>query len=263
MQTREAMARFLKSCRARGLSEDTLRWYQGILNHFADSSPKLPKKPEPVEEFIASCTAGDERRHGYFRALRAFFRYMERRHHHPNPMRLIDPPHRKHKFPHELTLDELDQLLSYPHKPKIRAALLFLADTGCRIGELYGITPSDLSITPWGPVAKVSGKTGMRLVPLSPQTFDSLMNALPFGVSKYRMRRLISNAFREAKVRGSAHILRHTFGTLWEGDETVLQHIMGHSSIATTIIYRHTRTRRLSEQHKTFTPLKMLATAGM
>lgn len=258
MRTEQAISLFLKSRQAKGLSPQTLRWYRGILDAFARQQGKLPKTPEAIESFISSCTAKDERRHGYYRALRAFYRFLHKRYGIPNPVEKIEAPKRTRKTPLALTPDQLDQLLRFPHPVAIKTALLFLADTGCRIGELSSLQPDDLSQAPWGYLAKVNGKTGERLVPVSPEVYHGLLRQLPFPYTSYRLRRLVSQAFHNAHVPGSAHTLRHTFGTLWQGDELVLQAIMGHAYLSTTKLYRHLRTQTLSEQHYKYSPLKMV-----
>ena len=260
MQTKEALKLFLKSRAAKGLSKQTIRWYVGVLKLFVQRFKKLPKSPEHIEVFVASCQAGDERRHGYYRAVRALYRFLHRRYNIPNPVERIDPPKRKPKYPKVLTPDELNQLLTFPHSAKIKTALLFLIDTGARVGELASLRKEDLSETPWGYIARLDGKTGVRLVPISNETYRALRDNLPLGYSSNRLRRLISRAFDDAYVTGSSLKIRHTFATLWEGDELVLQKIMGHAHLSTTLIYRHLRTRTLSAQHHEYSPLTMVFT---
>ena len=258
METGLATQLFLSSRRSIGLSPETIRWYQGILKFFAQRYETIPGDPSQIEAFIADCKGKDERKHGYYRTLRCFYGFLENRYEVTNPMGLVYAPKRRRKFPPTLTPDDLDQLIAYPHPKKVKGALYFLIDTGARVGEVVGLTIPDLSDTPWGYTARVRGKTGERIVPISNETYNILFAILPFGYSKYRLRRLISMAFRNARVRGSAHTIRHTFGTLWNGDELVLQSIMGHAHLSTTKVYRHLRTEKLSEQHRRFSPLRML-----
>ncbi len=261
MLTSYALSMFLISRQAKNLSPQTIRWYKGILLKFAEKYPVLPRCPIEIELFIASCTAGDERQHGYYRALRAFYQWLEKRNHINPVIKNVEAPRRINKSPRSLTPEQLYQLLIYPHRKEIKAALLFLADTGCRVGELSSLDKSKLIETPDGYIARVQGKTGQRLVPISNEVYYSLSRVLPFTWSSYRLRRLISKAFKDAGIPGTAHTLRHTFGTLWNGDELILQSIMGHASINTTRIYRHLRTQRLSEQHHKYSPL--LAISGI
>jgi integrase len=258
MKTDEAIELFLKSRKARGLSEQSVRWYQGILSKFNNIYSRLPEKPDAIYDFLSKCQAGDERLHGYYRTLRVFYNFICRYYDLKNPIDKVDPPKRRPKRPRPLTPEELDQLLSYPHNAKIKAALIFLTDTGARVGELTDLTPSDISNTQYGYIVKISGKTGVRYVPICHETYIALIQVLPFGYTAYRLRRLISQAFTDANVQGSGINLRHTFGTLWRGDELVLQRIMGHSHLSTTMIYRALRTELMSEQHEMYSPLKMI-----
>lgn len=262
MLAQYAVSQFILSRQAKGLSKRTIEWYRGILKRFSRHYTSLPKDSTTVEEFLASITAGDERRHGYYRALRCFYRFANKRFGYPNPMDTIEPPKRSHKNPHWLTPEQLYTLLAFPNTPKIKAALLFLLDTGARLGELSGIQIDDLTDTPWGHVVNIHGKTGARSVPISYETYHALMVNLPLGYSTARLGRLISQAVHQAGLAGGAHSLRHTFATLWEGDELVLQQIMGHAHLSTTKMYRHLRTRMLSQQHHQYSPLKTLLSSS-
>jgi integrase len=256
--TAEAVNMFLQSRRAKGLSPQTIRWYRGILLLFAKKFPKVPKSPSDIEQFLLECRCGDERRHGYYRALRCFYQFLHKRGGTPLVMEYVEPPHRSHKEPYWLIPDELNRLLSYPHPPGIKTALLFLTDTGARLGELSSLSIDNIRETPWGYIVGIKGKTGVRYVPISYETYHALMVSLPLGKGKHRLGRLISIAFKNAGVKGSAIALRHTFGTLWEGDELALQAIMGHAHLSTTKIYRHLRMKTLSEQHRLYSPLRMV-----
>ena len=258
MNTNEAVEAFLKSRLAKGLKPETLKWYKTTLRPFAGAYPELPVIPEDIDDFLINRQSGDERRHGYFRAIRALYRFLKRRRNIENIVTLMEAPRREKKLPRPITLDALDQLLSYPHPQRIQAALMFMADSGARVGETARLQPADLAETEWGHAVIVNGKTGSRLVPVGENTYRLLVRSLPFNVSPGRMSHLASKAFREAHVVGSAHCLRHTFGTYWEGDEDVLQKILGHASITTTQLYRQLQVKKICQQHHEFSPLKMI-----
>lgn len=259
MNTSKAIKSFLYSCRARGLSARTIDWYVGILGKFALMYLKLPEKPQQCEAFIIACPGGDERRHGYYRALRALYNYaadrLKLKH---NPMEHVSAPRVKFKLPRPLTAEQLNQLLSFPHKGRERATLLFLADTGVRLGELVNLSPGDIVETTAGYIASVTGKTGARFIPLSPEVYPAIIKYLPLNISRGRASHLILKAFQDAHVPGSAHSLRHTFGTLWRGDIDVLRLILGHSKISTTMMYRKLQIENLSQAHNIYSPLRLV-----
>ncbi len=258
MNTQEGVQLFLKARQAKNLSPQTIRWYASILNSFASMFPTLPDTPEAIEDFLSQCDAGDERAHGYFRALRALYRFLKKRYGVRNVVELVDAPKRRKKLPRPLTPQRLNDLLAFPHKRDIKAALLFLSDTGARVGECYRVTEDDFTETSWGHFVEIDGKTGKRIVPISPEVYHAMMEVIPFKHTLYRFRRLISLAFKDARIKGSGVTLRHTFCTLWDGDEMVLQRLVGHSHFTTTEGYRALRMRKLAEQHHQFSPLFMI-----
>jgi len=258
LKTAEAVALFIQSRQAKNLSEMTVKWYREILVRFSRDFKRVPKKPEEIEKFIIKLRVGDERRHGYYRALKCFYHFLEKRKLSKNPLKYVDEPRTSLKDPAVLIPTEINHVLYSTHHPKVKAALLFLTDTGPRLAEVAGLTPDKLIETPEGFIAIVKGKTGTRAVPISYESYHALMINLPFGWSKDWLGRRISQACRDAGVKASALTFRHTFGTLWSGDELILQQIMGHTTLLTTRRYRHLRTRALIEQHNQYSPLKMV-----
>ena len=257
--TLSALSAYLHSCRARGLSLRTIQFYESILRRFAIMFPNLPYEPDECEAFITNCTAGDERRHGYFRTLRAFYNYLEKRISLKSAMTLVEAPKRKKKLPRPVMPDRLLQLLTFPHTARIKAALYFLTDTGVRIGELANLRLEDFIETSFGYLATVDGKTGPRIVPVSKEAHDLIINILPFNITANHLSRILSQAFRDAHVPGTAHCLRHSFGTLWRGEDiTLLQRIMGHADIKTTMAYRMVQYEQMEEAHSRYSPLKMV-----
>lgn len=261
MKTHEAVGAFVRSAHAKGLSQNTIRWYQGILNDYIRMYPgELPDTPEELETFIMSAGGGDENRHAYFRTIRALYRYAERRLGLTNtPLRFIDAPKRSRKLPRPLTTEQLQQLLMFPHSGRMNAVLYFLADTGVRVSEMLSLSPESIRETADGWIVHIeNGKTGQHLVPVSYDVAKMMVKYLPLNVSRGRMSHLITRAFKEAHVPGHAHVLRHTFGTLWRGDLSVLQRIMGHASITTTMMYRGLQTGELSRAHAEHSPVRVV-----
>lgn len=91
MPTSTAVDLFLKARIARGLAPQTIRWYRGILFLFARKFPMLPEDPTAIDFFLSSCKSGDERRHGYYRAIRCLYRFLKKRYGTPDPTEFVDP----------------------------------------------------------------------------------------------------------------------------------------------------------------------------
>jgi len=180
-------------------------------------------------------------------------------------MTKVKSPRVRPKEKQTLSLEQLRILLEYPgHNPMVRALLYLLVDTGTRLGEAVTLTGQAIS---QGSV-KVNGKTGERIVPISSEVYQLLVNIMPVSTTKdqrlfpyttFWLGRLVSRAIKAAGLNGfSAHSLRHTFCTLWNGSDTALKHITGHRSWRMIEHYKHQREAQASEQHRQHSPLAML-----
>jgi integrase len=261
MKTIKACELFIQSRLNKNLRPATVRWYKNILLKFTGSYEDLPRSGAACERFIGSCQAGDERQHGYYRALKALYNFLEGRCYiKKNPMREVLEPERIKKLPRPIHPPDIARIWSHEMPPDIRAAIRFFVDAGTRLGECHNLDRDDLFVAPWGYAALVDGKTGQRAVPISFETYQLLIKTLPFRYKKDWLGRQISKTFKAAGVRGGAHNLRHTFGTYWDGDIDILQKIMGHSTINTTMIYREIRTEILAKQHRQYSPARWMLT---
>jgi integrase len=261
METVKAYELFIQSRRDKNLSPFTLKWYKNILLKFIGFYEELPRYSVECERFIGSCQAGDERRHGYYRALKALYSFLEGRNYiRKNPMCSVLEPERLKKLPRPIHPPDIARLWSREMPTDIRAAIRFFIDTGSRLEECHNLGKDDLFEAPWGYGALISGKTGQRAVPISVETYQLLKKVLPFRYKKDWLGRRVSREFRAAGIRGAAHNLRHTFGTYWDGDLDTLQRIMGHSTINTTMIYREIRTEILAKQHRQYSPARWMLT---
>lgn len=281
MTTRTLIREFLTSRKARGLSPKTIAWYRALLEPFTRMCPSLPEDPGTIEGFLGALNVSDETRHGYYRALRAFYRWlyrrrglpdpMDTRRGLPSPMDTIEAPRRHKKKPYSLTMTELGWLLASPLSARDRTLVSLLIDTGIRVGEAVNLVRDDILEE----TIIVSGKTGEREIPISPETRDQMLSlgeSPIFQGTKGRLTR--SGAYRIVRLalaragisarKWGPHTLRHTFGRQYlmaGGDLVSLQRILGHSDIKTTRIYAELDLRDVTHQHHRFTPLK-IALAG-
>ena len=135
------------------------------------------------------------------------------------------------------TYEEIEDILSRA-KPLQRAAIMMLAETGMRVGELVSLRWEDVDLN--GKRARVRGKGGkFRYVYFTERTAQ-LLRELPrdgriFSVTDRTIRRWVSEL-----LRTHPHAVRHAFAVWFlskGGNPRVLQRILGHSSLRTTEIY--------------------------
>lgn len=269
MKTEVVVSSFLNAQRARGLSPHTIVWYEIILMRLAHDFPQMPRKPEPVEKFLAQYDVSPRTQLGYFKALRAFFSWMEKRYGAANPLREMTPPKRVRTLPRTLSVAELGCLFLVPLSRRDRALVSLFLDTGVRVGEAVGLRPQDIGRD----TIQVDGKSGPREVPISPQVREELIQVAggeyvfggPNGhLHEHTAYYHIRKAFLAAGIKGrklGPHTLRHTFGRMFimaGGDAFSLQRILGHSNIQTTRIYVELNTADIVRQHHKFTPLHLV-----
>ena len=260
MLTTKAIAIFMAVKATKGLSPRTLTEYQYKLAMFANTHPKLPQKVKPIESFLVQTGPSLDTRDTYYRLLRNFYNVLMRRMIvSSNPIRLIEAPKVPRKVARSLTPAQLGQLLHCLHlRPQVRAFLFLLADTGVRLSEALSVTPCSAN----GVVITVTGKTGEREVPISPQVRQMVLDALPWPwATYYTASRAVRRAFGDAGITGpraSAQSLRHTFCRSWDGDETLLQGIMGWTSLKMLQVYRPYSLQRAIAQHRDNSPVNRI-----
>ena len=277
MKTQKAIERFLYNRECGNRKPKTIEWYRERLSRFACSYPKLPKRPEPIEEFLLGVKGAPETRHGYFRVLRAFYGFASIRFHFRNPMEQVTAPSCPKKVMASLELQEMISLVKLTRNLRDEALLTVLVDTGARVSEVLGLRRQDIkedSIT-------VNGKTGEREIPISPETRGLLLNLIANNgnqewvfcgqrgqLTRYGAYILIHKLMRKAGIRGSKlgpHRIRHGFGKNYlmdGGDLRSLQEIMGHSNISTTEKYASLNLNDLQIKHHKFTPLRAVHAAA-
>jgi len=205
-----------------------------------------------------------------------------------NPARRIKTPHPRRKEPKGISLEDVQALLKTtrggsPADLRDRAIILFLADTGCRVGGLCGLRITDLDME--AQTARVTEKGGKtRTVFFTSMTAGALEDWLavrprdrgdwvfvgmgnrsrgaltPAAVAKILKRRA-----RVAGVKGpvNPHAFRHGFARAYllnGGDLGSLVDLLGHStSQVTKEHYAIFTVRELKEKHHRYSPVTQLA----
>lgn len=182
-------------------------------------------------------------------------------------------------LPNYLTVDEVDQLLSFEVKNKNdcrnKAIIELMYSSGLRVSEILNLKLNDINTTHRS--IRVRGKGNKdRIVMFGEYALDSLRNYLTNcrelflngkpceyvfvnihqkPISRQSFWKIIKTI---AKKQGldhngiSPHVLRHSFAThLVENGANlrVVQELLGHSDISTTQKYTHLNTRYLEESY--------------
>jgi len=152
----------------------------------------------------------------YWRNLRPFFSWWAKETDQPNPFRGADVPAAPLEPPDVIHLDDIRALLDTCKGTDFaarrdNAIIRVLFDTGCRRGEVVNLTVGD-----WDrrqDFLTLRGKTGMRVVPISPSTGEALA--------------------RYVRARGNHHAAART-DALWLGRKGPLHD----SGISQLLVYR-------------------------
>ncbi|GAH57046.1 unnamed protein product [marine sediment metagenome] len=139
MRTELALREFLASRIAANVSPATIEWYKDRLLPFSRSCPTLPRRPEPVEFFLAEVQGSPETKYDVYRALKTFFKFMGSRRQLPNPMDAIQSPRRPKTLMPTLEVGELMRLLYSAESQRDRAIITLLVDSGVRAGEVCSL----------------------------------------------------------------------------------------------------------------------------
>ena len=276
MKTLAAAEYFLQSRRALKLSPRTIEWYIHKLSGFAQAYPELPDDPGQIEEFLSGINGGHNA-HGYYRTLKAFYRFLKKRYHVPNPIELIDLRRPKNRDKPTLEPDEMFRLLSAASTLRDKALLTLLVDTGMRASELAGIKRQHILTEE----VKVFGKSGWRNIPISEETRRLLFALISQdgsddyvfhgergqltrkGVYSIVKRYMIEAGIQKPKL--GPHRIRHAFAKTYlmnGGDLRSLQEIMGHASISVTEEYLKYANKGAIKKHHMFTPLLAVRAAA-
>lgn len=295
----DLIERFLHS--RTGKSPETIRQYKRNLRDFRDwcvLEGVEVLSPDVLTDFMAHLEQVDERWsnhptkppekggysvttiHGYGRTLKAFFRWAYKKGFFDEDLTAeLKLPKIPKRVPRGIAPeDELKILNAAQDNPRDYAFVVFLADTGCRIGEVCRLRVSDLLLD--ASLAIVEGKgRDQRICPLKPMTVQALQawleyrgdgdlpwvfpgrygDALTVSGGYLLIKRLADKA--NVKVHCNPHAWRHGFACEWlmsGGDMASLQESLGHSDIQVTKMYSLYKIAELQEKHERHSPLTRL-----
>ncbi len=217
--------------------------------------------------------------HGYLRGARRFFSWLvDERLLDESPAARLEVPKLPEEPPKGISLEDLKRMIAVARSSGARdyAIVLFLADTGCRVGGLCGLKPDELDLERRRAIVHEKGAGGngkTRTVYFGDRTSAALVEWLGVrprskGKTVFVGRRgplqtsgvyqLFKRLARTAGVTGrwNPHSLRHGWarGALQAGaDLATVSQILGHSSVEVTArFYGRFSESELARSHERF-----------
>ena len=270
----EAIESFYRRCCARGLAEETVRFYRTRLDaftHYLESQGGAVRPGEITPPMVRDFLAAQKERlsaaaaHHARSTLSAFFRFLVREEVlTANPMDKVEKVRVPRKVVETFSTEQVEAMLATCNGRsfngiRLRAVILTLLDCGLRVSELCGLSLEDVS---WDEgTLRVMGKGSKeRVVPFGEAARQALLSYVAkrgnipgqgalfvtcYGdpTNRHEAHRLLAAAGRKAGLTGvrcSPHTFRHTFAVMYlrnGGDAFTLQKLLGHSDLAMTRRY--------------------------
>jgi site-specific recombinase XerD len=281
---------FLRACRAKQLSPATVEWYEWLLTEYRNYVEPAGLRwddPDTLDiffgEHLAQQGLSAHTVHAYYRALRRFFNWLEKRQRLSggNPAQMVEPPRLSHPYPRNIEADEVEKLLAAVSGStwmdrRDRAIILFLWDTGVRAEELCNLEMRDLDLTYRTALIRNGKGRKDRIVPFGFRAKEALESWLEVRSGRARCNRVFVNRSgkpftrrglqsmlrrrqKEAGISGpcNPHAFRHGFAVAYldnGGSIHNLQRLMGHTTLRSTEVYLQSTDRRVREDHAKASP---------
>ena len=241
--------------RYRHLSRATIRRRSDCLHlfeRFLSPTPLLNARPADIEDFLATRRAA-RTKHGYRSDLRVFYAWLTQKELiAKSPAAAIASIKVPKSLPRPIPIDDALAALTFGSR-RVRSMVALAFFAGLRCKEISDLHSEDVWSHLPQPVLVVRNGKGAkdRTVPMHPELV-SLLSGLPASGRVFEgrgggamHRDSVSKAIRRhlsgAGIPGTAHQLRHSFGTelarVTGGNLVMVASFMGHESTNTTMGY--------------------------
>jgi len=291
MKVEQAVDVFLMALRADGVKPETVVWYQHRLSRFVSLYRGRDIRKVGLDEVRAYIVQVQELNFAPYtfftlvRAIRRLFKWLyEERRVDGDFHKRIRLPRLPQPVPKGIEMSEvvalLDQCNGSLAGVRDRAVILFLFDTGCRVGGLCGLRVGELDLGHRSARLLEKGEKARTVLFGTPteKALRGWMRARPFPQSEYvftSMREdrpvsgntVIQMLRRHAKRAGvtgrvNPHAFRHAFAReyiLNGGDLASVSEMLGHSQISVTKqFYAVFQAEELRDKHEAFSPVSHL-----
>jgi len=280
---------FVQACRAKRLKPATREWYEWLLTdycEYAEAQGLRWDAPDTLDAFFGEHLADRELSaytvHAYYRALRRFFNWLEKRRRLPgdNPMRMVESPRLARRYPRGIEADDVERLLAAIDPDsrlgkRDRAIIMFLWDTGVRVSELCGLEMHDLNLIQRKALIRNGKGEKDRRVSFGCRAEEYLTAWLEVRGEAKCNNVFVSRDGKQLKRRGIAailhrrsekagiegpynpHAFRHGFAMAFldnGGHINNLQRLMGHATLRSTEVYVWSTDKRAHADHANASP---------
>lgn len=167
--------------------------------------------------------------------------HFSRKQNSPHRVRWLQPDEERQVF---AAVDTSKYVIARKHREEMKALIRVLIDTGMRRGEVLGLQPDNID-GDW--VRLWETKTGKaRSVPLTPESKELLLRHVPFDIKPHQVHRFWAKIREDIGLAKDKqfvlHTLRHTTATRLlrkTRNIAMVQKMLGHSNITTTLRYAH------------------------
>ncbi|MBN2556133.1 MAG: tyrosine-type recombinase/integrase [Anaerolineales bacterium] len=293
LTVREGFGKFLIAKRADGVKKSTVKWYAQRIERFLDRCADEDVKSITIDDlreysvFIQDEELSEHYKFQIIRVVRTYFKWLfEERWIDEALHKRLKLPKLPQPVPKAISMNDVKLLLGTCNGKvdgiRDRTVMLFLLDTGCRVGGMCKSLFENLDLENMRTVVFEKGDRGrivlfedptaraieewlkIRPYPENEFLFTSIRADLPMNSNS-----VIQMLRRRAKLAGvegrvNPHAFRHAFARetiLNGGDLATVSQMMGHSTIMTTKAYYAVFTMdELHHKHRSYSPVSKLLT---
>jgi integrase/recombinase XerD len=269
----QALEEFIRLLHLKAYSSLTVRTYQNEFRQLLQvlkNRPVASLTPEDIKRYMVylmkECGISENTAHSRLNAIKFYFEQVLGR---DRLLWAIPRPKKEDKLPVVFNQDEIAGIINSVKNRKHKAMLMLAYSAGLRVSEVVALRTQDIDSRRMVILLRRAKGKKDRVVSLSPvllvmlreyaREYHPQRNGFLFeGLVKgepYSMRSL-QEVLQAAKLKagvvkpGSIHALRHSFAThlIDKGtDVTMIQKLLGHNDLRTTLKYLHTSNRDLAK----------------